>query len=32
MQRVEAYLGSTLNPTVGERFPDVPQIQVNLPW
>jgi len=32
MQRVEAYLGNTLNPTVGERFPDVPPIQVNLPW
>lgn len=28
---VEAYLGKTLNPEIGERFPKVPPIQVNLP-
>lgn len=32
MQGVEKYLADTLNPAVGDRFPDVPQIQVNLPW
>lgn len=29
---VEAYLASQLNPLVGERFPDVTPIVVNLPW
>jgi hypothetical protein len=29
---VEAYLANTLNPLVGECFPDVTPIQVNLPW
>jgi len=29
---VEAYLAAQLNPLVGERFPDVRQIAVNLPW
>ncbi len=29
---VEAYLANKLNPWVGERFPDVTPIQVNLPW
>lgn len=28
---VEAFLASKLNPLVGERFPDVPHIPVNLP-
>lgn len=28
---VEAFLAEQLTPLVGERFPDVPQIQVNLP-
>jgi hypothetical protein len=29
---VEAYLANQLNPLVGERFPDVTPVQVNLPW
>ena len=29
---VEAYLGATLNPLVGTRFPDAKYIEVNLPW
>ncbi|MCK4357411.1 MAG: hypothetical protein KAW92_01465 [Candidatus Cloacimonetes bacterium] len=29
---VEAYLGEKLNPKVGDRFPDVEPIAVNLPW
>jgi hypothetical protein len=29
---VEAYLANTLNPLVGERFPNVSPITVNLPW
>jgi len=29
---VERYLAEQLNPIVGSRFPDVPSIQVNLPW
>lgn len=29
---IEAYLGDTLNPLVGDAFPDVPQIAVNTPW
>lgn len=30
--RVEAYLGRVLKPKVGDRFPDEPEIEVNLPW
>ena len=29
---VEAYLAEALGPIVGEQFPNVPLIQVNLPW
>ena len=29
---VERYLGNQLQPLVGEAFPDVAPIQVNLPW
>lgn len=29
---VEVFLGSRLNPLVGERFPNVAPISVNLPW
>ena len=29
---VEAYLAQKLKPIVGERFPDVAHISVNLPW
>ena len=29
---VERYLGDTLEPRIGCRFPDVPPISVNLPW
>lgn len=29
---VEAFLAQQLNPLVGQRFPDVPIIPVNLPW
>jgi hypothetical protein len=29
---VEKYLADRLRPLVGERFPDVPQEVVNLPW
>jgi len=29
---VEAYLADSLNPKVGERFPDRVPIEVNLPW
>jgi hypothetical protein len=31
-RRVERYLGDTLNPMVGERFPGVFYLPVNLPW
>lgn len=29
---VESFLAVSLQPLVGERFPDVPPIEVNLPW
>jgi len=29
---IERYLGNTLNPNVGDKFPDAPPIRVNLPW
>jgi hypothetical protein len=29
---VEAYLGDSLKPILGERFPDCEEIEVNLPW
>ena len=29
---VEAYLANTLLPKVGQRFPNSPGIEVNLPW
>lgn len=29
---VERFLGETLNPLVGARFPDSAPIEVNLPW
>lgn len=29
---VERYLAEALSPLVGDRFPDVAAIQVNLPW
>ncbi|MHA1329889.1 MAG: hypothetical protein ACTSR2_02315 [Candidatus Hodarchaeales archaeon] len=29
---VERYLGETLKPKVGSRLPDIPPIEVNLPW
>jgi hypothetical protein len=29
---VERYLANTLRPIVGSAFPDVPPIEVNLPW
>ncbi len=29
---IEAYLAQELKPKVGERFPDVTPIEVNLPW
>jgi hypothetical protein len=29
---IEAFLADELSPLVGERFPDVPPIPVNLPW
>lgn len=29
---VEAFLASTLNPKIGQRFPNVVPIGVNLPW
>lgn len=32
MEGVEKYLANTLNPVVGERFPDRTPIEVNLPW
>ncbi|WP_320019181.1 hypothetical protein [Labilibaculum manganireducens] len=32
MEGVEKYLADTLNPLVGERFPDRTPIEVNLPW
>jgi hypothetical protein len=32
MHGVEAYLGDTLEPAIGKRFPDVIGIEVNLPW
>ena len=31
MEGVERFLANSYNPTVGDRFPDVPPIQVNLP-
>lgn len=31
-ERVERYLADQLDPLVGERFPDVEPIAVNLPW
>ena len=30
--RVERYLGDVLRPLVGERLPEIPPEQVNLPW
>lgn len=32
MEGVEKYLANTLNPVVGERFPERTPIEVNLPW
>ena len=32
MQGVEKYLADTLNPEIGERFPDRTPIDVNFPW
>lgn len=32
MDGVEAFLGQRLKPLVGERFPDVDPIVVDLPW
>ena len=32
MEGVEKYLADSLNPIVGERFPDRTPIEVNLPW
>ncbi len=32
MRNVEKYLADNLNPAIGERFPDVKPIEVNLPW
>ncbi len=29
---VEAFLATTLKPLIGDRFPDVVPISVNLPW
>jgi hypothetical protein len=29
---VEAFLATRLNPKVGERFPNVVPIEINLPW
>jgi hypothetical protein len=29
---VESFLGARLSPLVGDRFPDVTPIEVNLPW
>jgi hypothetical protein len=29
---IEAYLAAVLDPIVGERFPNVASIEVNLPW
>lgn len=29
---VERFLFENLNPLVGEKFPDVPPVNVNLPW
>ena len=30
--KIERYLGDTLDPIEGEKFPDVAPMQVNLPW
>lgn len=32
LEGVERYLGDQLHPLVGDRFPDVVPIPVNLPW
>jgi len=32
MEGVEKYLADTLNPIIGDRFPDRTPIKVNLPW
>lgn len=32
MEGVEKYLSDTLNPAIGERFPERTPIKVNLPW
>jgi len=32
MEGVVKYLADTLNPVIGERFPDRTPIEVNLPW
>ncbi len=32
MQGAEVYLANELNPKVGDRFPNVDPISVNLPW
>ena len=32
MEGVEKYLADTLNPFIGDRFPDRTLIKVNLPW
>lgn len=32
MEGVEKYLADTLNPKIGDRFPDRTPIKVNLPW
>ncbi len=32
MEGVEKYLADSLNPKIGERFPDRTPIEVNLPW
>lgn len=29
---IERYLAEILNPKIGRRYPDVPPIEVNLPW
>lgn len=31
-EKMERYLGDTLDPLEGEQFPDVVPMQVNLPW
>lgn len=32
MESVEKYLADTLNPLVGDRFPNKTPLEVNLPW